>query len=79
MGVVEVAIVEPNTTPERHNVLERLLAERGVDGYQPEQLKRDDFGKPYLELNKRLIGYSYSSARFSTGSFGLIAIVDDCT
>ena len=78
MGVVEVAIVEPNTTTERHNVFERLLAERGVDGYQPEQLKRDDFGKPYLELNKRLIGYNYSSARFSTGSFGLIAIVDDC-
>ena len=76
MGVVELAIVDPNTLTERHRVLAELLAGLGVEKFNPEQLMSDAFGKPYLELDKRQIGYSFSNARHEDGSFGLMALVD---
>ena len=76
MGVVELAIVDPNTLTERHRVLAELLAGLGVEKFKPDQLTSDAFGKPYLELDKRQIGYSFSNARHEDGSFGLMALVD---
>ena len=74
--MVELAIIEPNTEVVRHLVLAELLAQRGIENFKPEQLKRDDFGKPYLDLEESLIGYSFSNARFDGGSFGLMALAD---
>ena len=78
MGVVDLAIIEPNTLVERHRILVELLKQKGIDNFTFEQLKRDDFGKPYIELDERLIGYSFSNARFAGESFGLMALADGC-
>ena len=76
MGVVEIAIVEPNTPVERHRILVELLEQMGIKSFNSEHLKRNDFGKPYLALDEPLIGYSFSNARFAGGSFGVIALVE---
>lgn len=76
MSVVEFAIVEPNTLAKRQVILAERMADKGIKNFKPGQLKYDTFGKPYLERDEGLIGYSFSNARFDGGSIGLMALVD---
>ena len=79
MTMIDLVIVEPDEAPARDMVLSQLLAQWGIDSFQNDQLKRDGYGKPYLDLPEpRKIGYSSSHARWADGSFGLFALAENC-
>lgn len=79
MTMIDLAIVEPDEASARDMVLSQLLAQRGIEDFHKGLLKRDGYGKPYLDLpGDRKIGYSSSHARWAGGSFGLIALAENC-
>ena len=79
MTMIDLAIVEPDGASARDMVLSQLLAQRGIEDFHKGVLKRDGYGKPYLDLpGDRKIGYSSSHARWAGGSFGLIALAENC-